>query len=290
MDEIHDQERPIVNGNMQEIHLDGESDKEDTDTSPNETTSCQQQMHSMQTTQEDQLDRESDVDSETSKSSKETSERDPDEDQEKLVEQDPAIQVNGDDEQVVDENDVNGDGKEACDPSPQPLPQETACNNSDQQQQENGVDSSTVSTPTPSTSSSATQSDLERLRNHLITIEESYTEELIAAQDREKSLRDQLAFCQIHIQNLEDQLRASVIDDLRTQLKKLKSERDTALVQVSKLDDSLQQVSAVKERTHLVLQQTIRGRIIFEWFEWSLLSLFTLLLWSLLILLWLLFI
>lgn len=104
------------------------------------------------------------------------------------------------------------------------------------------------------------QSDLDRLRKHLISVEESYTEELITAEDREKELRNRLAFCENHISVLEKQIKDDgLVRDLKNQLENMRSERDSALTQSSHLDDQVQQLSTTNQRLQLLLEQTTRG-------------------------------
>ena len=104
--------------------------------------------------------------------------------------------------------------------------------------------------------------DLERLRNHLISIEDSYTEELIAAEEREKTLRDNLSSCQQQLQQLQlhynpDRSNAE-LQELKAKIICLQTERDSARSQSSKLDDQLQSLSAMNERLQLILEQTTK--------------------------------
>jgi chromosome segregation ATPase len=101
------------------------------------------------------------------------------------------------------------------------------------------------------------QSDLDRLRKHLISVEESYTEELITAEDREKELRNRLSFCEDHISQLEKQIRDDgLVRDLKSQVEKIRVERDTALSKSSLLDDEVQKLSTTNQRLQILLEQT----------------------------------
>ena len=98
--------------------------------------------------------------------------------------------------------------------------------------------------------------DLKRLKEHLINIEESYTQELLLAEDREKELRDKNVRL---LQQLEQQQSNNEANTLREKLASAIVDRDRALTEASTLDDRLQQASAHIERLQLVLEQTHKG-------------------------------
>lgn len=107
------------------------------------------------------------------------------------------------------------------------------------------------------------QSELQRLRLHLLQVEESYTQELLLSEDREKELRTRLAHCEEQIQHLEHQLRRKVANDgspeAQDLLQTARRERDRALAQVSQQEDQLHQLTASVQRLQLLLDQRRRG-------------------------------
>lgn len=105
--------------------------------------------------------------------------------------------------------------------------------------------------------------DLDRLRRHLISVEDEYTTELLTAEDREKGLRNRLAEYEIVIQRLESQIapQSRLQDGLQSQLQSITAERDSALTQLSSLDDRVQQLVASNERLQLLLEQTTKGML-----------------------------
>jgi len=102
--------------------------------------------------------------------------------------------------------------------------------------------------------------DLDRLRRHLISVEDEYTTELLTAEDREKGLRNRLAEYEIVIQRLQSQIgpQNRPQDGLKSQFESITAERDCALMQLSSLDDRVQQLVASNERLQLLLEQTTK--------------------------------
>lgn len=102
--------------------------------------------------------------------------------------------------------------------------------------------------------------ELQRLRQHLIQVEEGYTEELLLAEDREKQLRTRLAHCEQQIEHLEHQLRTNVAPDAPAE----RQQRDRVLAELSQKDDRIHSLSAANERLHLVLDQNRKGNVAHE--------------------------
>ncbi len=109
-------------------------------------------------------------------------------------------------------------------------------------------------------------SEIERLRTHLLKMEESYTNDLIAAEDREKSLRNQLAQLEDsnHAQNeLIQQLNTSGEQSkqmLATELGTLKYEYTKLEALNTNLNNQLQYQMKCSQNLQNVLEQFKRGK------------------------------
>ncbi|RWS28270.1 Thyroid receptor-interacting protein 11-like protein, partial [Leptotrombidium deliense] len=102
--------------------------------------------------------------------------------------------------------------------------------------------------------------ELERLRKHLVEIEENYTQELLVAAHRESEVTAQLNAAEELIDSLKKQLiNDEKLEKLREQLKKVSSERDKALEEVSQLDDKLHKSTASISNLQLVIEQIQKG-------------------------------
>ena len=110
-------------------------------------------------------------------------------------------------------------------------------------------------------------SEIERLRTHLLKMEETYTNDLIAAEDREKSLRNQIAQLEDsnHAQNeLIQQLNTSGEQSkqtLATELGTLKYEHTKLEALNTNLNNQLQYQLKCSQNLQNVLEQFKRGKI-----------------------------
>ncbi|XP_076306419.1 thyroid receptor-interacting protein 11-like isoform X2 [Tachypleus tridentatus] len=104
-------------------------------------------------------------------------------------------------------------------------------------------------------------SEVERLRCHLLQIEEMYTKEALNAEEREKSLRQQLIRAEEKAQESSSAASSASksvnlqVEGLEEQLKLTTRQRDKALEQVSQLEDQVQQYAASLGNLQLVLEQ-----------------------------------
>lgn len=102
--------------------------------------------------------------------------------------------------------------------------------------------------------------DLERLKDHLIQVEDGYTQELLLAEERESQFKHHLTRNQERIESLERQLQTtSGLNVLKEHLKKVTTERDAAQKDASTLDDQLQKSQASHSRLQLLIEQTRNG-------------------------------
>ncbi len=117
--------------------------------------------------------------------------------------------------------------------------------------------------------------EIERLRTHLLKMEESYTTDLIAAEDREKSLRNQIAQLDDsnHAQHeLIQQLNTSGEQSkqtLATELGTLKYEYSKLETLNNNLNNQLQYQMKCSQNLQNVLEQFKRGKtnLIFNFFQ-----------------------
>ena len=109
-------------------------------------------------------------------------------------------------------------------------------------------------------------SEIERLRTHLLKMEESYTSELVTAEDREKSLRNQVAQLEDsnHAQSeLLQQLNTSGEQSkqaLATELGTLKYEYSKLEASNNNLNGQLQYQMKCSQNLQNVLEQFKRGQ------------------------------
>ncbi|XP_051870745.1 thyroid receptor-interacting protein 11 isoform X2 [Pristis pectinata] len=103
--------------------------------------------------------------------------------------------------------------------------------------------------------------ELQRLRNHLIEIEESYTKEALAAEDRETELRRKVTF-------LEEKLASSScavesashqaslqVESLQEQLQTIAKQRDEAVIQLSASQEQVKQYAMSLTNLQMVIEQ-----------------------------------
>uniref|UniRef100_A0A7N6ADH1 GRIP domain-containing protein n=1 Tax=Anabas testudineus TaxID=64144 RepID=A0A7N6ADH1_ANATE len=103
--------------------------------------------------------------------------------------------------------------------------------------------------------------ELERLRNHLLEIEDSYTREALAAEDRESELRrrvamldEKLATSSSAVENASQQASMQV-ESLQEQLSGVMKQRDNALAQLRTSQDQVNQYAVSLSNLQMVLEQ-----------------------------------
>lgn len=103
--------------------------------------------------------------------------------------------------------------------------------------------------------------ELDRLRNHLLEIEDSYTREVLAAEDREAELRkrvtlldDRLATSSSQVESTSHQASLQV-ESLQEQLSGTVRQRDEALIQLRAAQDQVNQYAVSLSNLQMVLEQ-----------------------------------
>ncbi|XP_068577743.1 thyroid receptor-interacting protein 11 [Cebidichthys violaceus] len=103
--------------------------------------------------------------------------------------------------------------------------------------------------------------ELERLRNHLLEIEDSYTREALAAEDRETELRrrvalldDKLATSSSAVENASQQASMQV-ESLQEQLTGVVKQRDEALIRLRTSQEQVNQYAVSLSNLQMVLEQ-----------------------------------
>ncbi|KAM4540897.1 thyroid receptor-interacting protein 11 [Fundulus diaphanus] len=103
--------------------------------------------------------------------------------------------------------------------------------------------------------------ELERLRNHLLEIEDSYTREALAAEDRESELRrrvsqldEKLATSSNAVESASQQASMQV-DSLQEQLSNVVKQRDDALAQLRTSQEQVRQYAVSLSNLQMVLEQ-----------------------------------
>ncbi|KAK7104910.1 thyroid receptor-interacting protein 11-like isoform X2 [Littorina saxatilis] len=108
--------------------------------------------------------------------------------------------------------------------------------------------------------------ELERLRGHLLQIEEGYTREALEAEEREKTLRNRLADAEEQLVSSASRVHSASqqatqhVESLQQQLHNVASQRDAAYMQVASLQDQCQQYAASLSNLQLVLEQFQREK------------------------------
>ncbi|XP_013779038.1 thyroid receptor-interacting protein 11-like [Limulus polyphemus] len=103
-------------------------------------------------------------------------------------------------------------------------------------------------------------SEVERLRSHLLQIEEMYTKEALNAEEREKSLRQRLVHAEEKVRESSTAASSASenvnlqVENLEEQLELMTKQRDKALEQVSQLEDQVQHYAASLGNLQLVLE------------------------------------
>lgn len=105
------------------------------------------------------------------------------------------------------------------------------------------------------------QRELERLRSHLMQMEDGYTREALEAEEREKDLRNRLAVAEekfissSSLMESASQQANQQTESLQQQLHMLAGQRDQAYLQVASLQDQLQQYAVSLNNLQMVLEQ-----------------------------------
>ncbi|KAL0969449.1 hypothetical protein UPYG_G00227520 [Umbra pygmaea] len=103
--------------------------------------------------------------------------------------------------------------------------------------------------------------ELERLRNHLLEIEESYTREALAAEDREAELRRRVALLDERLATSSSQVESTShqatlqVESLQDQLSGAVKQRDQALIQLTAAQDQVNQYAVSLSNLQMVLEQ-----------------------------------
>ncbi|XP_048586142.1 thyroid receptor-interacting protein 11-like isoform X2 [Nematostella vectensis] len=108
--------------------------------------------------------------------------------------------------------------------------------------------------------------ELDRLREHLIQVEESYTREALNAEEREKHLRTRLAQAEEQIlsnsHSMQDQNRqaSQQVESLQEQLHAISGHRDEAVMQLAAVQEQAQQYATSLDNLQMVLEQFQREK------------------------------
>ncbi|GFS20993.1 thyroid receptor-interacting protein 11-like [Elysia marginata] len=108
--------------------------------------------------------------------------------------------------------------------------------------------------------------ELQRLREHLIEIEDGYTKEALESEEREKSLRNRLAIAEEQLSSSSSQIElASLessrqVESLQLQVHQACAQRDAAYSQVSSSQEQVRQLSQSLANLQLVLEQFQREK------------------------------
>nr|XP_006817036.1 PREDICTED: thyroid receptor-interacting protein 11-like [Saccoglossus kowalevskii] len=101
--------------------------------------------------------------------------------------------------------------------------------------------------------------ELDRLRQHLLQIEESYTKEALLAEDREKELRTKLAEAEDKVYSSAVQSASQEVskqvESLQEELHAIASQRDQAVMQLAAAQEQTQQYAASLNNLQMVLEQ-----------------------------------
>ena len=104
------------------------------------------------------------------------------------------------------------------------------------------------------------RTELSRLKQHLIQIEEDYTNELVEVQQREASLEQQLIKANAEVEQLTHRLNnTGPLVAIRAQAEQALDERDQVLQRCSKLEDEVQRSQASLANLQLVIERMQKG-------------------------------
>ncbi|XP_059162173.1 thyroid receptor-interacting protein 11-like [Physella acuta] len=105
-----------------------------------------------------------------------------------------------------------------------------------------------------------TSKEIERLRRHLIEMEDGYTKEALESEEREKDLRNKLALAEERLmssssrEEMASQEASRQIESLQQQLQHIASQRDAAYMQVANIQEQCQQYATSLSNLQLVLE------------------------------------
>lgn len=108
--------------------------------------------------------------------------------------------------------------------------------------------------------------ELERLRGHLLQMEEAYTKDALESEEREKDLRNRLASAEEKVLSSTSAVQSASqqavhqVESLQQQLHTVASQRDQAYLQLSSLQDQCQQYAVSLSNLQLVLEQFQREK------------------------------
>lgn len=103
-------------------------------------------------------------------------------------------------------------------------------------------------------------SELARLKQHLLQIEESYTSELLQADSREQQLNQQLNALQAELLHVQQRVgNDHTLTALRTEAEHALHQRDQALQRVTHLEDDLARAQAAQSNLQAVMEQLMQG-------------------------------
>ncbi|XP_052468774.1 thyroid receptor-interacting protein 11 [Carassius gibelio] len=103
--------------------------------------------------------------------------------------------------------------------------------------------------------------EVERLRNHLLEIEDSYTREALAAEDREGELRRRVALLEERLASSSNAVESASqqaslqVESLQEQLNGAVRQRDEALIQLRAAQDQINQYAVSLSNLQMVLEQ-----------------------------------
>ncbi|CAL1534031.1 unnamed protein product [Lymnaea stagnalis] len=107
--------------------------------------------------------------------------------------------------------------------------------------------------------------EVERLRHHLMEIEDGYTKEAVEAEEREKDLRNKLAIAEEHALSsssrvdIANQESSRHIESLQQQLQHAQSQRDAAYMEVANIQEQCSQYASSLSNLQLVLEHFQKG-------------------------------
>lgn len=118
------------------------------------------------------------------------------------------------------------------------------------------------------------RTELSRLKQHLIQIEEDYTNELVEVQQREASLEQQLIKANAEVEQLTHRLNnTGPLVAIRAQAEQALDERDQVLQRCSKLEDEVQRSQASLANLQLVIERMQKGKhFVFSSVVWDLIE------------------
>ncbi|TRY86805.1 hypothetical protein DNTS_020526 [Danionella cerebrum] len=110
--------------------------------------------------------------------------------------------------------------------------------------------------------------EVERLRNHLMEIEDSYTREALAAEDREAELRRRVSMLEERLASSSNAVESASqqaslqVESLQEQLNGVVRQRDEALIQLRAAQDQVNQYAVSLSNLQMVLEQFQLGKFL----------------------------